>query len=178
MILIAPAMACSNEKARHTVAVKQTSDLVVTYDQLTDYCLNHWGLSKNPYPAYSPTDKTAYRIFTITIGHDKYQGVSCNTYTYVYNPTTKTLTLTYNAVWYLGDFGKENARMNQGFAGTVIVQNYQYGYPTSYYSAQFNLQGFHQFNHQSLMLTIDDSRISALATGICQTLGNRDECRR
>jgi hypothetical protein len=121
-------------------------------------------------------------IFTFVIGDDTYQGVSCNSYTAVYNPQTKEVTQTYNAIWYVGDWGKTNARMNQGFEGTVVIKIHNYVPATAtkpatydYYSAQFNLQGFQKFNHQSLTLTVDDSRISKLGTGICLALGNRDK---
>jgi hypothetical protein len=167
-----------NKSAWHTVPAYQTSNLLVTYDQLTDYCLNKWGLSSNPYLTYPAGVTAIYFIFTFKIGHEDYQGVSCNSRTAAYDPIAKTLTLTYNAVWYFGDWGKENARMNQGFKGTVVVACHNY-IPTSpttgtfdYYSAQFNLQGFHQFNQQTLMLTADDSRISTLGPGICQMRGH------
>ena len=184
MLTTALAQACTvkendhNKCALHKVPAYQTSNLQVTYAQLTDYCLNVWGLSSNPYPAYPTAAHTAYYIFTFMIGHHTYQGVSCNSYTGVYDSTTKVLTLTYDAIWYFGDYGKTNARMNQGFEGTVVVQCHNYNPIThayDYYSAQFNLQGFHRFNHQSLILTVDDSRISLLATGICQVLCDRDK---
>lgn len=190
MLLIAPVMAVPNENAMHTVSVAQLSNASVSYDQLTIAC-SGWGLSENPYPSYLPIPSgvkgTAYMIFTVQIGDDVFEGVSCNTYTESYtvtsyNPTTKEATLeihqSYNAVWYLGDWGKTNARMNQGFAGTVDV--YIHNYKTiaktfDYYNAVFNLEGFQRFNHQSLHLTVDDSRVSLLGTGICDVLGNRDK---
>jgi hypothetical protein len=183
MFTTALAQACSAEEKNHnksercTVSAYQTYNLKVTYDQLTDYCLNVWGLSTNPYPTYPAGVPTAYYIFTFRIGHDQYQGVSCNSYTGVYDPTTKVLTLTYDATWYVGNWGKANARMNQGFEGTVVVQCHNYNLITrafDYYSAEFNLQGFQRFNHQTLILTVDDSRISTLATGICQVQCDRD----
>jgi hypothetical protein len=189
MLLIAPVMAAPNERAWRTVSVAQLSNTSVSYDDLTTSCAG-WGLSENPYPSYLPLPsgvKSAYMIFTVRIGDDVFEGVSCNTYTEswtvtAYNPATMEATLeihqTYDAVWYLGDWGKTNARMNQGFAGTVDV--YIHNYKTvaktfDYYNAVFNLEGFQRFNHQSLHLTVDDSRVSMLGTGICDVLGNRDK---
>jgi hypothetical protein len=175
LILAAPVIGDPNANAWHTVTALQTSNKLVTYAQLTDYCLNVWGLSENPYPTYPAGVKTAYYIFTFLIGDDEYQGVSCNSYTSTGpDPITKVVTLTYTGVWYAGDWGKTNARMDQGFTGTCVVQVYSAASPV-YYSAQFNLEGFQRFNHQTLLLTIDDSRISKLATGICEVLGNRDK---
>lgn len=184
MFTTALAQACTVKEnghdncALHQVPAYQTSNTQITYAQLTDYCLNVWGLSANPYPAYSPTDKTSYMVFTFMIGDHEYQGVSCNTYTSTYSLTDKTVTLTYNATWYVGDWGKANARMNQGFEGTVVVILHNYNFVTKaydYHSAQFNLQGFHRFNHQSLVLTVEDSRITKLATGYCEVLGHKDD---
>jgi hypothetical protein len=162
----------------HTIPAYQTSNLQVTYAQLTDYCLNVWGLSQNPYPTYPADVKAYYYIITLMIGHDALQIVSCSSRTNVYDPNTKTNTFTYDTVWYVGDWGKENARMNQGFEGTIIIQLQNYN-PIAktwdYYTGQFNFLGFHRFNHQTLLLTIEDSRLSELATGICQVLGNRDK---
>jgi hypothetical protein len=173
LVLIAPAMAAPNANAYHTVPAYQTSNLKVTYAQLTDYCINVWGLSENPYPAYPADIKTAYYIFTFMIGDDEYQGISVNTYTQTINPKTGLIDQTYNAIWYVGDWGVTNARMNQGFSGTV---NVQVPYPwTNGFSAQFNLEGFQRFNHQTLMLTIANSKDSPLATGFCDVLGNRDK---
>lgn len=176
LVLVAPVLGAPNANAWHTVPASQTSNFLVSYSQLTDYCLNVWGLSENPYPTYPAGVRTAYYILTLMIGDDVYQGVSCNSYTASYDPVTKVLTLTYDSVWYLGDYGKTNARMNQGFEGIAVIQCQNYNKGTfDYFTGQFNYQGFQRFNHQSLMLTVDDSRISSLATGICEVLGNRDK---
>jgi hypothetical protein len=167
------------------VPVSQTSNLQMSYAQLTDYCLNVWGLSENPYPAYLPLAagvKTSYMVFTFMIGDDSYQGVSCNTFTQSYvmtSATTAEITQVYNAVWYVGDWGKANARMNNGFEGTVIVSIHNYNFVSNtydYYSAQFNLEGFHRFNHQTLFLTVDNSQVSKLGTGYCLLQGDRNKC--
>lgn len=173
LVLIAPAMAAPNTNAWHTVYASQASNLKVTYAQLTDYCLNVWGLSENPYPSYPAGVKTAYYIFTLNLGNDVYEGVSVNTYTQTIDPTTGFLEQTYNVIWYVGDWGVTNARMNQGFTGTVNVQmTYPY---INGFAAQFTLEGFQRFNHQTLMLTIANSKDSPLATGYCDVLGNRDK---
>lgn len=177
VIAATPVMAAPNANAWHAVPAYQTSNLQVTYAQLTAKCLE-WGLSENPYPTYPAGVKAYYYIVTFMIGDDAYQAVSCNSRTNVYDPNTKINTFTYDTIWYVGDYGKDNAKMNQGFEGTIIIQLQNYN-PTAktwdYYTGQFNLQGFHRFNHQTLLLTIEDSRISELATGICQVLGNRDK---
>ena len=192
LMAIAPVMAAPNENAMQTVTVAQTYNENVSYDQLTDYCLNTWGLSVNPYPSYQglPTGtKPSYKIFTTMIGDDEYQGVSCNTYTETYTITgliknsagttigyMMEIHQTYDAIWYLGDWGKDNARMNSGFNGTVDVYIHDYNTVTktyTYYNAELNLEGFQRFNHQSIHLTIPDSRVSVLGTGICDVLGNR-----
>jgi hypothetical protein len=176
LTFIAPVMAAPNANAWHTVLASQTSNFLVSYAQLTDYCINVWGLSENPYPTYPVGVRTAYYIFTLMIGDEVYQGVSCSSYTGSYDPVTKVLTLKYDSVWYLGDYGKTNARMNQGFEGTVDIQCYNYHSGVfDYFTGQFNYQGFQRFNHQSLILTVDDSRISSLAAGICEVLGSRDK---
>jgi len=178
LVLIAPVMAAPNEDAWRTVPVSMLSNKQVTYAQLTDYCVNVWGLSENPYPAYPTAAHTAYYVFTVQIGDDVFEGVSCNTYTAAYNPTTKVLTLTYDAVWYLGDWGKDNARMNQGFKGKVIADVYGYksGPPPSYdyFLGSFSLEGFQRFNHQSIFMPAD-TRVSTLSSGLCTVLGNRDK---
>jgi hypothetical protein len=78
----------------------------------------------------------------------------------------------------LGDWGKDNARMNSGFAGTVDVYIHNYNTVTKtydYYNAELNLEGFQSFNHQSIHLTIPDSRVSVLGTGYADVLGNREK---
>ena len=95
------------------VPVSQTSNVQMSYAQLTDYCLNTWGLSENPYPSYLPlgqASKQLNMVFTFMIGDDTYQGVSCNTYTTSYtmtSPSTADITQTYDAVWYVGDWDEE-----------------------------------------------------------------------
>jgi hypothetical protein len=190
MLLIAPVMAAPNEKAWRTVSAVQLSNTSVKYDQLTTACAG-WGLSGNPYPSYLPLASgvkgTAYMIFTIQIGDDVFKGVSCNTYTQTYvvsgvDPVTTAPILeiheVYDAVWYLGDWGKDNARMNSGFSGTVDVYIHSYNMATktyTYYNAVFDLEGFQRFNHQSLHLIVPDSRTSLMGTGVCNVLGNRDK---
>jgi hypothetical protein len=188
--LTTPAMASPNENAMHRVDVKQTSTIDADYALLTKYCTEQWGLSTNPYPDYLPLAtgvKTSYKIFTTQIGDDVYDGVSCNTYTSVnshFRPITQNgktgylldITYTYDAVWYLGDFGKDNARMNSGFTGTVIVVLHDWNTITStypYWNAVLDLEGFQCFNHQSIHLTIPDSSVTNLGTGYCDVLGNR-----
>jgi hypothetical protein len=187
-MLTTPAMASPNENAMHTVSAKQLSNTQVTYDQLTAACKG-WGLKENPYPSYLPlatgVKGTLYHIFTTQIGDDIYDGVSCNTFTQTYIVTGVVaggyileIHQVYNAVWYLGDWGKTNARMDQGFAGTVDVYLHHYNTVSgtfTYYNAVFILEGFQQFNHQSLHITVDDSRVSLLGTGACDVLGNRDK---
>jgi len=178
LVLAAPVMAAPNENAWHVVPAYQTYNKLVTYAQLTDYCLNVWGLSENPYPNPTlPTGvRSAFYLVTLVIGDDVYQVVSCNSYTGSLDPDTKVMTFTYDTVWYFGEYGKTNARMNQGFKGTTYIQciNFDKG-KFDYFTGQFYYEGFQRFNHQSLMLTVDDSRISSLATGICEVLGNRDK---
>lgn len=192
--IIAPVVAEPNNNAMHTVPVQQTYNENVNYDQLTNYCINEWGLAANPYPAYQglpSTTKPSYKIFKTIIGDDEYQGVSCNTYTETYTFTgiiknsagttigyIMDIHQKYDAVWYLGDWGKDNARMNSGFNGTVDVYIHSYNTVTktyTYYNAELNLDGFQCFNHQSIHLTIPDSRVSLLGTGYCEALGNRDK---
>jgi hypothetical protein len=193
-MLITPTMAAPNGNAMHKVDVKQTSNVNVDYAGLTDYCTKQWGLSTNPYPDYLPLAtgvKASYKIFTTQIGDDEYQGVSCNTYTEAYTVTgliknsagttigyMMEIHQVYDAVWYLGDWGKDNARMNSGFSGIVDVHIHAYNTVTktyTYYNAELNLDGFQSFNHQSIHLTIPDSRVSLLGTGYCDVLGNRDK---
>jgi hypothetical protein len=191
--IIAPVLAEPDDNAMQTVPVQQTYNENVNYDQLTDYCISEWGLAANPYPAYPglPTgEKPSYKIFKTMIGDDEYQGISCNTYTETYSnylPVMKDgvrigwildIHQVYNAVWYLGDWGKDNARMNSGFNGTVDVYLYSYNTVTktyTYYNAEMNLEGYQCFNHQSIHLTIPDSRVSLLGAGYCDVLGNRDK---
>jgi hypothetical protein len=178
LVIAAPVLAAPNENAWRTVPASMVSNTPVTYSELTDYCINTWGLSNNPYPDYGLNiNNQKYYIFTLQIGDDVYQGISCNSLSYAYNPTTHVLTITYNAIWYLGDWGKTNARMNQGFAGTAIVDCINYNpiaKTYSYYTGTWTLDGFQRFNHQSIELT-QDTRVPGLPSGICIALGNRDK---
>ena len=175
MLFVVPVMAAPNADAWHTVPAALVTNITVTYAQLTDYCLNVWGLSENPYPDYPASAHPAYYVFTIQIGDDVLEGVSVNTQTLVPgNPAIGTA----HAIWYLGDWGKTNARMNQGFEGTNVLTLYDFklGPPPSwsYLTGTFNLEGFQRFNHQSLSMSVD-SRNEQGASGICTVLGNRDK---
>ena len=192
-MMTTPTMAAPNENAMHTVSVVQLSNTQVSYSDLTTACTG-WGLADNPYPSYSPLPSgakgAAFMIFIVQIGNDVFDGVSVNTYKEAqsnFRPIMKDgsrigwlldITRTYDAIWYLGDWGKDNARMNSGFNGTVIVTIHDYSTVSgtyTYYNAVFNLEGFQCFNHQTLHLTVPDSRISLLGTGYCDVLGNRDK---
>jgi hypothetical protein len=187
MILAAPVMAAPNAKAMHTVPAQETS-LVhgdLTYDQLTAYCLS-WGLSGNPYPAPPVEtitvvypivyihDSSDYHILTFMIGDDTYQVVACQVVSGTLNLKTHIATFSIQITWYFGDWGKTNARMNQGFVGSADFKEYNDGVPGTYDLIQFNLQGFGPFNHQTLTLS-KDTRISQFDSGICTVLGNRDK---
>ena len=54
-----------------------TTNIVVTYAQLTDYCVNVWGLPSNPYPAFPANAPQEYHIFNIVIGDKFYLVVGC-----------------------------------------------------------------------------------------------------
>ncbi len=173
---VIPVLAAPNADAWRTVPAALVYNESVKYDKLTDYCLNVWGLSENPYPNYPASANPAYYVFKLQIGDDVYEGVSVNTQTWSYSPATG-LSGTAQAIWYLGDWGKDNARMNQGFAGTVILQLPDYNPTTkkyTYFLGWFDMDGFQRFNHQSLSL-YGDSRISPLSSGTCTALGNRDK---
>jgi pimeloyl-ACP methyl ester carboxylesterase len=144
-----------------------TTNTIVTYDQLTDYCVNVWGLSSNPYPAFPANVRSEYRIFNVVIGDKFYLGVSCSSGTSsVYNPVAKTVALTYNATWYLGDWYRGVAKMDQGFKGAMIVTLLNYNLanatatpptPATYDlgPAVWNLQGFGALTGQNMMLRAD-----------------------
>jgi pimeloyl-ACP methyl ester carboxylesterase len=144
-----------------------TTNTIVTYAQLSDYCLNVWGLQSNPYPAYPANVRSEYRIFNVVIGDKFYLGVSCSSGTSsVYDPVAKTVGLTYNATWYLGDWYRGVAKMDQGFTGTMVVTLVNYTAanatatpPTSATydigPALWNLQGFGALSEQSMMLRAD-----------------------
>jgi pimeloyl-ACP methyl ester carboxylesterase len=153
-----------------------TSNLQVTYAQLTDYCVNEWGLPSNPYPAYPASARPSYYLFTIVIGDKFYEGISCNTVAYTFDPATKIMTGMSNVTWFLSDSWKGNAPMNQGFNGTAPMLLYNYVAanatatpPTTsswdYYSIVFTLEGFGALAGQHLIQRNDDSRVSKLATG-------------
>jgi hypothetical protein len=110
------------------------------------------------------------------IGEKFYLGVSCNSYTAAYDPVSKVATLAYSATWYLSDYWKGVAKMDQGFTGTVVVklQNYVPANsaaipPTQatydYYTGQFDLKGFGALTGQNVILRVDDSRVSKLGIG-------------
>jgi hypothetical protein len=153
-----------------------TSNMQVTYDQLTDYCVNILSLSSNPYPAYPASARPSYYLFTIVIGNKLYEGVSCNTVAYTFDPVTKIMTGMSNVTWFLSDSWKGTAAMNQGFNGTapMLLYNYVAGNATAtppttsswdYYSIVFTLEGFGAWSGQHLIQRNDDSRISKLGTG-------------
>jgi hypothetical protein len=88
------------------------------------------------------------------------------------HPDTKVGTITYDVLRYFGDYGKTNARMNQGFTGTVVAQIYNFNTfdgTYDYWTEQFNLQGFQRFNHQFLSLS-GDSRIGGLPSEMINEL--------
>jgi hypothetical protein len=153
----------------NAVPAFQTSNLIVTYAQLTDYCSNIWGLPSNPYPTYPANVTSEYRIFNIVIGEKFYLAVGCSARTSsVYDPVARTVTLTYNATWYLDDWYKGVAEMDQGFKGTIVVTllNYKPANATTtpptparydIGSSVYNLQGFGALTGQCLMLQSSNS---------------------
>jgi hypothetical protein len=159
------------------VPVFMTTNTIVTYDQLTDKCINEWGLPSNPYPAYPANVRTEYHIFNIVIGDKFYLAVSDSYSTSsIYNPATKTVTLTYNDTWYLGDWYKGVAKMDQGFKGTVVVTILNYvpanatanpPKPSTYDigPAVWNFQGFGALSGQSFMLRADGPVLPYMAKG-------------
>jgi hypothetical protein len=175
---VVPVRACPSVDSRcwRTVPASD-SYYTVTYDQLTAMCLAA-GLSKNPYPVPTvPTvtgpDKNGmlyvkgaseYYAFTITLGNDVYQGISCTTYAMTLNVVTGVGNMMYHARHYFGDLGK----MNHGFDGVCTVHLYADGH----FAALWMLQGFGRFTAQRLMLWQDSSE-SAIATGYCLMLGNK-----
>ena len=148
----------------NAVPVFQTSNIAVTYAQLTDYCVNVWGLPSNPFPRFPANVTADYFIFNEVIGDKFYLGVSSAPRTSaVFDPATKTVTVTYNATSYLGDWYKGVAKMDQGFKGTVVAKflNYVPGNATatppkpSTYDigpAMWNVQGYGAFSGQSIVL--------------------------
>ena len=160
----------------NAVPTFMTTNTGVTYAQLTDKCINEWGLSLNPYPTYPAGVATQYLLFNVVLGDKFYLGVSCNSYTGVYNPVAKTTTVTYNATWYLDDWYKGVAEMDQGFKGTIVFTLLNYTpanatatppTPATYNGGPgvFNLQGFGALSGQSLVLRADASATPILAKG-------------
>ena len=182
-----PVMAApkATSPAWHTVSASLASNQPVTYEELTEACLS-WGLPGNPYPAPSTetevpdppyvyvNNAASYYIFTQKIGDDIYEGVSCNVIEMVIYLPTMDIDYHSEAIWYLGDWGKKNAKMNDGFVGVVDLDLYNYGLDGAYYTGTFNLEGFGRFNHRTLMMEID-SRLAPLPAGYCISLGNRDK---
>ncbi len=78
-ILQISVLTAPNDKLWQTVSTSLTYSQQVTYAQLTDYCINQWGLSENPYPKYPASAVPDYYLFELQIGDDVYEGVSCNT---------------------------------------------------------------------------------------------------
>jgi hypothetical protein len=150
-----------------------TTNYVVTYDQLTDYCVNVWGLPSNPYPVFPANASTSYHIFNMVIGDKFYLMVGCGMVTSgVLNPVAKTVAMTYNSTWYFGGSYKGIAKMDQGFRGTVVVNLLNYvpanatatpPTPMTYDIGPtvYNLKGFGALSGQSLTL-IAEGQIGTL----------------
>ena len=89
----------------HAVPAFMTTNIIVTYAQLTDYCVNVWGLPSNPYPTYPC--KCYLRISDIQCCDRRqilFKGWLQLVTSAFYDPVTKTVTLTYNSTWYFGRF--------------------------------------------------------------------------
>jgi hypothetical protein len=148
----------------NAVPAFMTTNSVVTYAQLTDKCVNEWGLTSNPYPAYPANVSVMYHIFNIVIGDKFYLMVGCGVLTSaVSNPVAKTVTLNYNGTWYFGDWYKGVAKMDQGVKGPVVATflNYKPANATAtpptlatYDTVQnvYTLQGFGALSGLRLML--------------------------
>jgi hypothetical protein len=149
----------------HAVPAFMTTNTIVTYAQLTDYCVNVWGLTSNPYPALPTTVlPPQYRIHNSVIGDKFYLSVALSAFTSaVSDPVAKTVTLNYNNTWYVGDWYKGVAKMDQGYIGTLTVTllNYTPGNATATppttttYDAgpaMWNLHGFGALSGQSMIL--------------------------
>ena len=177
-IFATPVLAAPNPEAWREVPCALVYNTQLTnYAELTDYCLNVWGLSENPYPDYPMASRPAYYIFKLQIGDDVFEGVSVNQQSGV--PIGGgVFRVTAQAIWYLGDWGKTNARMNQGFKGTVILdlRDFSLGPPMTYssFAATFTLEGFQRFNHQSLFMYVD-TLTGIPPLGTVTALGNRDK---
>ena len=190
-MLATPVLAAPNDKAWHTVPAGLATNQSVTYAELTEACLNDWGLSVNPYPApLTPSQEiigghllihngAAYYIFTLQIGGDVYEGVSCNVLEIDLNLATKHLVYQSEAIWYLGKWGKQNAEMESGIAGDIVlvmegfVRDPVTG-EESYDSltGTFNLEGFGCFNHHTFVMYVDSIN-PANEFGSCTFLGNQ-----
>jgi hypothetical protein len=154
-----------------------TTNIIVTYAQLTDYCINVWGLPSNPYPVFPANASTSYHIINMVIGDKFYLMVGCGmVVSAVLNPAAKTAAVTYNDTWYLGDSYKAVAKMDQGLKGTVVVNFLNYvpanatttpPTPATYDMGPyvFNLQGFGALSGQSLILRADGSVTPILGKG-------------
>jgi hypothetical protein len=147
----------------NAVPTFMTTNTDVTFAQLTDYCTNAWGLTSNPYPTFPANTHPEYHLFNIVIGDKFYLCVGCNFMTSSsYDPASKTVTLTYSDAWYLGDWYKGVAKMDQGFTGTIVVTLVNYKpanatatppTPETYDvgPAVWNLQGFGALSGQSII---------------------------
>jgi hypothetical protein len=154
-----------------------TTNIIVTYAQLTDYCVNVWGLPSNPYPTYPANATSSYHIINMVIGDKFYLMVGCGmVVSAVLNPASKTAAVTYNDTWYLGDSYKAVAKIDQGFKGTVVVNFLNYvpanatatpPTPATYDMGPyvFNFQGFGALSGQSLILRADGSVLPILGKG-------------
>jgi hypothetical protein len=161
----------------HAVPAFHTTNIIVTYAQLTDYCINVWGLASNPYPTYPANASSSYHIINMVIGDKFYLMVGCGmVVSAVLNPAAKTAAVTYNDTWYLGDSYKAVAKMDQGLKGTVVVNFLNYvpanatttpPTPATYDMGPyvFNLQGFGALSGQSLILRADGSVLPILGKG-------------
>ena len=184
-VLSVMAVPAATSPAWYMFPAEENSRDTITYDELTALCLAA-GLPENPYPPpttytdfFDSTNKILYRygassyhVFTLTIGGDVFEGVSCDVYDMDYNLKTGKVHMAYEATWYLGKLGK----MNNGFVGTVDLTFYGYK-PTTpesydYFVISYAMEGFDRFNKHTVVLN-GDTRVSPAITGYCLTLGNR-----
>jgi hypothetical protein len=147
---------------------------------LTKLCLAA-GLSSNPYPAppirersYNPghvpnpspaptdfetmqvKDASSYYLITdLNIGGTHYTGVSCNVYTGEYNLHQQTMSMEYDAIWYVGALGD----LRSGFAGNIEAKIFDYliGGMYSRITVHLVMHGFGDFEGQTLMLSFDSA---------------------
>ena len=180
-MLACPVMATPKESspAWYTIPVSQPSAAEISYEELTELCLDA-GLSENPYP--TPTTPTTvvnfpmyyvygaseYREFTFKIGDEIYQGISYDPYDMTMNLVTGNGEIVFKATWYLGDIGQ----MDHGFVGTITVPFYGYGTEDYYYTGTMMLKGFGHFTGQTAELTVD-TRENVPPAGYLTVLGNR-----